>query len=317
MVDDLLNFEQNSLETDKIPAENSASTTAAGSSTEAKTAATGDVGAMYSSTGHIKLQPFEPKGVETWFWQAELKFDTLNLRSDKTKFNTIVNALPTAIVHRFSYLRTKPPDVGKQYETIKNLVIDAFSDSEHTKIKKLLREMTLGDKKPSQLLMDMRNVAANTPVNDEFLRTLWVQNLPEAVRTILAVDDTLALDAMSKMADRMCEALNNGTISTVNAIGNQTNTPPQVAQQSSQSAGVAIGDFQQLVKQVANLTTEVKRLQDNRSRERSKTPANQRTARDNSNSGEKRSFPTCWWHYKFGANAKNCKPPCNFNASGN
>lgn len=95
------------------------------------------------------------------------------------------------------------PPVAKKYETLKSRIIEQFADSETKKKKKLL-EIELGDKKPSQLLLEMKNLAGDA-VTNEFMKSLFIQRMPNIVRQVLSIS-TDDLQAIAKMAVKMLEA---------------------------------------------------------------------------------------------------------------
>uniref|UniRef100_A0A1I8PZX3 Uncharacterized protein n=1 Tax=Stomoxys calcitrans TaxID=35570 RepID=A0A1I8PZX3_STOCA len=57
--------------------------------------------------------------------------------------------------------------------------------SEEKRLKRLLRETELGDKKPSTILREMICLASGE-VSDEFLKSLWMQRLPKQTQAILS-----------------------------------------------------------------------------------------------------------------------------------
>lgn len=185
---------------------------------------TNTAGIATVTASRTKLPDFCAEQVSFWFWQVESAFIAGNIRSDSAKYHTIIGQLPTKTMFKLSDLRTNPPATGQMYETLKKRIIEEFSDSEETKISKLLSEMPLGDRKPSQLLAEMRSRSADTAVNDKLLHRLWSKNLPPTIRTILSADDAIELNAAAKMADRMMETMQNGT-SFAHAIAMPNPTP--------------------------------------------------------------------------------------------
>ena len=53
------------------------------------------------------------------------------------------------------------------------------------KLNKILSDVELGDRKPSQLLNEMRHLGPD--VDDSILKTLWVQRMPVHIRTGLSI----------------------------------------------------------------------------------------------------------------------------------
>ncbi|XP_035222761.1 uncharacterized protein LOC118195544 [Stegodyphus dumicola] len=186
---------------------------------------------------------------------------------------------------KYSDILTKPPDNGK-YPAIKKSYNEIFADSETQKTQKLPTELELGDKKPSQLLCEMRNLAAEK-VPDEFLKTLWMQRLPLNMRSILSVtsDD---LSKLSIMDDKIWELNPN---------------PPQVACiVSSSSDNIIAKDLQ---KQISNLTLQISET--NRYRNSSPQRSNSRNRFKNNNDPN-----NCYFHQRFGERAYKCIPPCKY-----
>lgn len=200
------------------------------------------------------------------------------------------------------------------YNTLKQRIIQEYADSEQTKITKLLEDMPLGDRKPSQLLSDMRAKASNTAVNDNLLRQLWMRNLPETIRAILSAEDATPLNEKAATADRVLETMRNGLFLPNKSI-NEAQSNLLYANQPGPGAN---NPFDQLTAAVNTLINEVKQMHISRSKTRSNTPApnNNREKSDNGQKKEQK-FDFCWWHHKFGSEARRCKSPCKFNEQKN
>ncbi|XP_023212152.1 uncharacterized protein LOC111615009 [Centruroides sculpturatus] len=106
----------------------------------------------------VKVPPFWKPDPCIWFLQFEAQFRNAGISSDQTKFDTVVSYIDAEILTQVSDILLSPLGWGK-YELIKERLISAFADSETQRTKKLLTEMELGDRKPSQLLCEMRNLA--------------------------------------------------------------------------------------------------------------------------------------------------------------
>lgn len=257
------------------------------------------------NTTRVKLPDFVEEYTDLWFWQVEAAFDAAGISADKKKYNTIIGQLPTRVMYKLADLRTNPPELGSMYTTLKTRIIDEFADTTQTKITKLLGDIAIGDRKPSQLLADMRSKAANTPVTDELLKSLWMRNLPEQIRVIISSTPDMTLTQASTIADRVYEATRNQAASVlVNAVNN----PPTKSSESP---------IEHLQQQINELLRLVKSNQQSRSRsqnrsqpQRSSTPA--RSGETNAGHDSSQRYDTCWWHWKFGAEARKCKEPCNF-----
>lgn len=71
-----------------------------------------------------------------------------------------------------------------------------------------MTDMTLGDKKPSQLLREMRELAVGN-AKDDIIHSLWLQRLPDNIKPMLAMSENLDLNTLAEMADRIIESTNS------------------------------------------------------------------------------------------------------------
>nr|XP_042913628.1 uncharacterized protein LOC122273666 [Parasteatoda tepidariorum] len=77
------------------------------------------------------------------------------------------------------------------YDSLKQRSIEIFSISEERRLKKLLQEIALGDRRPSALLRQMQDLAGDRD-GDALLKSLWLQRLPTQMQAILSTSsDTL------------------------------------------------------------------------------------------------------------------------------
>ena len=153
--------------------------------------------------------------------------------------------------------------------------------SEQRRLQQLFDAEELGDRTPSQLLRRMQELLGDKANNTDgaFLRELFLQRLPSNVRMVLAsTPDNGNLEELTQLADKIVEVA-TPSVSSVN-----TDT-----------------EFRQLRQEVSELKLMIQAIKQPRrqSHGRSPSPAPQRQSQD-----------ICWYHEKFGDNARKCKPPC-------
>lgn len=250
----------------------------------------------------MHVPQFWPENPEIWFAQIEAQFYNAKVHTDTAKFNTIVGAMDSKILGQVSEAVLSPPEQNK-YENIKRLLILRFSDSEQMKARKLLSQMTLGDQRPSHLLNEMRHLAG-AKLPDEFLKTLWLANLPTHARAILSACDS-NLAALGTMADKILEV---GQFSNINVVETSTATADWSRRPNTEYSALELR-IEQLTKQVQNMSHQ----RHSRSRSRNRSAG---AARDRSTT-ERAVHDFCWYHYKFGTAATKCKEPCKFKAPKN
>lgn len=250
----------------------------------------------------VKIPPLWRGNIAIWFVQVEANFEVAQVTSDVTKYNTVLASIDTETLSAVSDLILNPPADNK-YVALKERLINEFSDSESQKIRKLLSELTLGDKRPSALLREMKELAKSS-VTDEFLKTIWLERLPTTVQAILSVSSA-DLTELSKLADKIAE------IKTV----------PEVCSLRTPGAAAPVTHDSD---EVNYLRTEIKKLSKQledmkcgaRSRSRSRgtfRPWRRLTPHRRLESpGNENQSPLCFYHAKFGASAFKCRRPCSF-----
>lgn len=235
----------------------------------------------------IKPSPFWKNDPVIWFAQLEAQFKLSGITVDDTKYNTVLTAVDSEILQSVRDIILQPPD-NKKYETIKCKLIDVFTASENAKLRQLLQEVKLGDNKPSQLLLTMKNLAADN-FSDEALKSLWISRLPQNIQAILAVSQE-KLAQLSVMADKIYE------LTSFEAIAS-------ISQTSSSS-------FSNLEQQVQELTRQVNRLV---ARDVIRKPYRIRPRSSSRRRFKPRTNTMCFYHVNFADKARKCSKPCNFN----
>lgn len=265
----------------------------------------------------VRAPPFWKENPALWFRQLESQFITNGITVSETKYHVAVGALDTAIISQISDIIMNPPEHGK-YENLKERLQERFADSEERRFQKLLRNLDLGDKKPSHLWREMRDLAGPN-INDPLLKSLWLQRLPAQVQAIVSTDEG-AMPRLLTMADKINEIIENRNIHVVaDASSARSLTPltkacPPAGNQDSS----AINAIERLCSQVTLLTQQVAALtnddNNNQSRGRSATRASTSRQRfqSRSQSREPNQSRICWYHQRFGNRATRCTTPCAF-----
>lgn len=149
-------------------------------------------------------------------------------------------------------------------------------------------------------LRHLQHLAGPT-IPEDFLRTIWSSRLPGNLQTIIASQMSLSLTELADLADR---------------VHDMVPPAPQVAVASTSRADPAVDMMRlitELTKKVDALTEELH----GRSRPRAKqTSANRHRSPSQRSQSNYRKYPHCWYHQKFGSQAKKCVRPCDYQ-SGN
>lgn len=247
----------------------------------------------------VRIPPFYPDDPELWFAQLEAQFILSNITSDSTKFYYALSHLEHTYVAHVKDIVCTPPSANK-YDKLKAELVKRLSASKETKLKQLFLHEDIGDRKPSQFLRHLKNLAGPS-IPDDVLQSLWTGRLPHSLQTVVASQPKLSLDDLAELADRVYEI---APCKPYNNIAMTSSSP--------QASSSRIDELNQqicaLTKQVAKLTSYVHR----RDRSRSRSKSNRRFRSKSRDRQPPPDHPHCWYHYNYGVNAKKCKEPCQF-----
>jgi ElaB/YqjD/DUF883 family membrane-anchored ribosome-binding protein len=245
----------------------------------------------------LKIPPFWPQDPEVWFATVEAQFSIKKITSDRTKFDYLVGALQPEVATEVRDILLNPPGTDK-YGGLKTAIINRTTASQQKRIQQLLLAEELGDRTPTQLLRQMRQLAGtDAAVTDEILRTLWMQRLPTNVQMVIASQQTLTLDKLAELADKIMEV-----------------AQPVVRSKSEQSNQ----EVNLLRQEIEVLRRQLQQKSDgssSRVRNRSQSPAHGRRSASRDRQYTSKDGPVCWYHVKFGKRAQKCKQPCDFPAT--
>ncbi|KAJ0171422.1 hypothetical protein K1T71_001178 [Dendrolimus kikuchii] len=246
----------------------------------------------------VRLPPFWPENPAVWFAQVESHFALSGISDDKTRFHFVISQLEHRFAAEVTDIIVSPP-ANSKYDTLKTELVKRLCHSREKEVKQLLTHEEMGDRRPSQFLRHLRQLAG-PEVPEEFLKTIWTSRLPTHVQTAIASQPRADLSSLADLADTVLDIVSSN---------------PQTAA-LSQSPGSTLDV---LVKQVAELTRRVDALthtRDNISRSRSASRESRRQRSQTRSMSNYKRFPLCFYHAKFKEKARRCIKPCDF-AQGN
>ena len=247
----------------------------------------------------LLIPPFWKGNVALWFAQVEAQFRRSNVTNDDEKFDSVVAVIDTSILTQVSDLVINPP-VNNKYEALKNRLNECFTDSEDRKLQRLLKDMALGDKKPSQLLREMKELA-NQSVSEDLMKTLWLQNLPSNVRAILSVSNESTLNTLVPLADKIME-VNQPNVSQISAVTSERRQEDTRFTELEAKIEILTQKLDTALKR--NSRQPFRSSSGNRQRRRSQS----RTEREKKESGTWK----CRYHFWYGNKAFRCESPCSY-----
>lgn len=249
----------------------------------------------------MRIPPFWRDKPRLWFISFEAATNELK-KSQSQLAQMVIAQLDKADIEQVSDILFNPPETD-MYKTLKQRLITVYEESDSQQFQKLLTGMELGDQKPSQLLRKMRSLARDK-LRDETLRLMWTNHLPAQVRAILSVSDTFqsktSLEELATLADKMMESIPEMPVSAV------ASTKSAVSHQHVPANSLE-EEVRKLAVEVAALKQQFRpNYQRHRSRDRS---LDRRSPRAGS------PVPYCFYHKRYGKQARRCTKPCSYNTS--
>ncbi|BHF80139.1 hypothetical protein SprV_0702326300 [Sparganum proliferum] len=197
--------------------------------------------------------------------RAKLCFSADATKDDADFFKTVLTNIDKTI--QGPYLLVNPP-ADAPYSALKAEILRLSAVSDRQRYHQLIKEESLDDRKPSELLRRMRSLLGDMQVDEKLVKEMFLERLPIDVQTILAIgSQDLTLSHLAEMADRMMEV--------------QRFQPPSVAQISTSSSTVNEQLLQQMsamANEIASLKLQLARITCSRSPSRHRSRSRPRTA---------------------------------------
>ncbi|BHF81077.1 hypothetical protein SprV_0702420600 [Sparganum proliferum] len=116
------------------------------------------------------------------------------------------------------------PPTEAPYTALKEALISRISLSTQKRLQRLISEEDLGDRKPTQLLMRLEQLADGQKLDATIFKQLFLQQLPSSVQAIPAPNiPSLTVQILAETADRILEYYQRPV--TVNVASRSTTTP--------------------------------------------------------------------------------------------
>ena len=245
------------------------------------TDASGAPAPTVAATPNVTLPVFSTTNAAPWFLRVEalfrLKKITANAKSDY-----IIGALPEDVFNRISTWLVSWGSEAIPYDELKAKIITHCEPSPEEKSQKILDllRLPLGDQRPSDALYEIKNLSTilnpdGSTSQIDLSRVLWMLRLPQEIRTHITDFSTKSEQDLARQADSL-----RGTSKL--ALAHPTTAAAQLPLPDDDEDDDVIAAAQQRF---------------------------QRSSNQRQFSGVSRKT-LCYFHKRFGRDAKNCRPPC-------
>ena len=195
---------------------------------------------MAENAVSLKLPTFWTSQPEVWLTQAEAQFHIRNITADTTKYYYVVSALDQPTASRLLDVLQTPPAEDK-YGHLKQQLLRTFALTRRDRSARLLNmaSISIGDRKPSEILADMRSLAAGHTCM--LFEEIFLRQMPEDIRLQMAQQDFTDLDVVAERADALWHARSQP--GNINKVTQLKRNPKQPINTPKDSDTVSKGDW--------------------------------------------------------------------------
>lgn len=263
------------------------------------------------------LPTFDAKDVKTWFQAADLILKANNIQTEDDKFAALLQYLDSSVMTHISDVMTHE-NMDNRFTAAKEKLIKVYGKSRDEEIQMLLKGAKIEEKKPS-LILSKLSAIAGPKFDQSLLRSIWFEKLPIRTREILTINTDMELDKQADLADRLMATYETAeaSVSYIAPVIPPNTTVPLPTNSTPPTPGwdVVISMLAELradINAVRNETREHSRRsnRDNSQRYRNRSQTPFRRNRSQSRGRPQMFDDICWYHNKFGNNARNCDPAC-------
>lgn len=256
----------------------------------------------------VRYAPFNREDPEIWFIQLEAQLALAGITQDRTKHGHLLAALDAETI-KYVRMEIRNPPATDKYGSLKTVIMERLAETGRTKLNRLLSGMQLGDKKPSQLLREMQDLAADQ-FGENALQNLWLTRLPQHTQEILTGIEA-PVERLAATADKIHDisATNVCGISNPHILGGVKYPTRHPAQQTERE-----NQLELKIEALSKKIDELKRAETNNwSPQPSTSGSDSRRSKSKDRStNQQKKFPHCWFHFKYGDEARKCTKPCSF-----
>ena len=180
-----------------------------------------DAQAFIAAVSKVDLPTFWEADPVLWFRQCESAFRRSGKLSSGVKFDHVVGKLPNSVsLSCRSLLLSIEFEDKDAYERLKEHLCKNYSKSKWQQGYALLDHPGLGDRRPSQLLQDMRALLPAKEVEGVLFQCLFLKRLPDSMSDAILAAALDNVEDMAAMADRLHDKPATTSVSAIAA------TPP-------------------------------------------------------------------------------------------
>lgn len=265
----------------------------------------------------VKIPTFWTNSPDSWFAQVEAQFTIGRVQKEERKYAYVLAALPCEVIDKIMDVIQSPP-TQNMYQHLKRTIIGRLSATEEQKLNNLLFHAEMGDKNPSEFyrfLIQLGKPSENIGMN--IVKNIWLKRIPKQLEiALIPVMDKNINDVLT-IADNIHREQSQLNIYSVHKnTHNNTQKSMEAVPSTSSDYGNST-ELDRLKTEICEIKHMLAKLS-TRSRSPHR-PANQNrrrsTHQNRSRSRHRETRQVCWYHTKYGYQARKCIEPCILKSS--
>ena len=240
--------------------------------------------ATAAAAPHLSLPPFPSTDAAPWFLRVEALFRLRSITSSSRKADYVIGALPTEVFDQVAEWLAGQDD-AVQYKDLKEQIIRNFSPTPEERSKRIMEllKQPLGDQRASAAFREMKSLCTliqpdGTRKPLDLIRVLWLLRLPQDVWAMITKFTAMSEADLVEHADSLLGAKTMSATPTA-AAATADNTDEDDDEVHAMAA-------------------------------QQKRPNRPQRPQRPQAEGTRRNI--CYYHRRFGKNARNCEKPCAF-----
>lgn len=249
---------------------------------------------QFNGVAHTMSQPpvFMPRDTELFFLKLEFYFKQNKFKDESQKLGVLVSAInDPSLSSVIKHVLTNSSNISSPYKELKNKILQETTLSKDEKMDMFLKATGLGDMTPTQFLQYLLSLSPSDDENDPILKAKFMNALSADTQCILATMPDASLSDLAKTADRI-----NNTKKHAPVFINKINTEPNI---TTEFTTILRSELRSIHQALAEQKKEIEYL---------KNKVCDNYTSDNNDKSSLSSL--CFYHKKFGVNARKCEPSC-------
>lgn len=234
---------------------------------------------------------FTPKDTELYFLKLELFFEHCKIDSQNKKLMTLVSVInDCSLSSIIKGVLNKASELTNPYDELKSKILAVTTLTQEEKLDIFLKTSSLGDMTPSRFLEYLQGLCDSNDGNSAIVKSKFLNALSSDTRSILATMPSASLSELAKTADRIYTTRLHPPVS-INKISDEFLNTDDLTSFLRKELKLL---HQTLAKQGEEIST-------------LKSYVNDRVSKPTNDA----DISLCFYHKKFGINARKCNPSCS------